>query len=70
MLSLGTLCIIGSFVLGIQTAGEVQPVTLIEAGSIEQAGDVDGSGSVDIEDAIFILEVTQGYRFAEPDPAT
>lgn len=65
MLSFATICIVGSFVLGIQTAGEVQPVTLIEAGSIKQAGDVDGNGTVDIEDAILILEIAQGYRSAE-----
>lgn len=59
-------CVVGSFVLGVQTAGEVQPVRLIEAGSIERASDVDGSGTVDIADAILILEVAQGYRSAEP----
>ncbi len=64
---LSSLSVVGAFSLGIQTAGEVQPITLIEAGSIQQAGDVDGSGFVDIQDVISILEVAQGYQPATPE---
>ena len=52
LLSLSTLCVVASFALGIQTAGEVQPVTLIEAGSISRAGDVNGSGELDLDDVV------------------
>lgn len=65
--ALGVACIASSFAIGIQTAGDVQPVTLIEAGSVEQAGDIDGNGSVDIRDVISILEVIQGYESVTPD---
>lgn len=66
LMALSVLCLATSFAVGIQTAGEVQPVSLIEAGSIEQAGDVDGSGIVDIQDVISILEISQGYAVATP----
>lgn len=64
--SLGALAIVASFSLGIQSVGEVQPVSLIEAGSIQLAGDVDGSGEVTVQDAIAILEVAKGYAQATP----
>lgn len=66
MLGLGTACVLSSFFIGIQSVGEVQPVTLIEAGNIELTGDVDGDGNVDIQDALRILEIAQGYRDATP----
>lgn len=64
MLSIGTACIVSSFFIGTQTAGDVRPVSLIEAGGTELAGDVDGNGVVDLRDVTLILEVAQGY--AEP----
>ena len=67
LLSLSTLCVVASFALGIQTAGEVQPVTLIEAGSISKAGDVNGSGELDLDDVVIILEIAQDYRAATPE---
>lgn len=66
----GTLCVIGSFMLGIETAGEVHPFAATQATSIEvfhgdipafSAGDITGDGFVTIEDAIALLEITQGY---------
>lgn len=63
---LGTACVVSSFAIGIQSVGEVQPVTLIEAGSIQEQGDVDGSGSRDLQDVIIILEISQGYAEATP----
>ena len=65
--SLGALAIVGSFSLGIQSVGEVQPIALIEAGSIQLPGDVDGSGEVTVQDAISILEVAKGYAVATPE---
>jgi hypothetical protein len=77
MLGLGTACVIGSFMIGVETAGEVQPFTPSEAGSLEQAsvleveepkaGDADGSGHISVQDAIEILEIVQGYREATPE---
>ena len=67
MLATGAACIVGSFLVGIQTAGDVQPVSLIQAGGTRFAGDVDGSGTVDVSDVLLILEVAQGYRSATTD---
>jgi len=67
MLALATLSVAGSFAVGIQTVGEVQPIRLIEAGSAELAGDVDGNGVKDVQDAMIILEIAQGYRTATPE---
>lgn len=67
VLASGAACIIGSFVIGIQTAGDVQPVSLIQAGGTPYAGDVDGSGTVDVSDVLIILEVAQGYSSATTD---
>jgi len=67
ILSFGALCVLGSFIIGVQTAGEVQPFTHSEAEGIEAAhesdlaGDIDGNGIVAVEDAIRILEIVQGY---------
>lgn len=63
----GALCVAASFAIGIQSAGEVQPISLIEAGSPNRTGDVDGNGSVDVQDAIQILEMVQGYRSPTSD---
>jgi len=61
------ICVAASFLIGIQSAGEVQPIALIEAGSVNQSGDLTGDGSVDVQDVIAILEVVQGYVQATPD---
>lgn len=61
------ICVAASFLIGIQSAGEVQPIALIEAGSVGQPGDLTGDGSVDVQDVIAILEVAQGYAQATPD---
>ena len=66
VLMLGTACVVSSFAIGIQSVGEVQPVTLIEAGAVQELGDVDGSGGVEIQDVITILEIAQGYSEATP----
>lgn len=63
----GGLCLAASFAIGIQTAGEVQPIALIEAGSPVSAGDMDGNGIVTVQDAIAILEIVRGYRTATPE---
>jgi len=64
---LGVFAIAGSFSLGIQSAGEVRPISLIEAGSIQIAGDINGNGVVDLRDVVSILEIAQGYNSATPE---
>lgn len=64
---MGAATIMSAFFVGIQTAGDVQPIALIEAGSTELRGDVDRSGSIDLRDAIVILEIVQGYRDPTPE---
>lgn len=67
LLAVGAACIVSSFALGIRTAGDVAPVSLIEAGGVTLAGDMDGSGVVDLRDVTIILEVAQGYSDATVD---
>ncbi len=64
--TLGAASIASSFFLGIQSVGEVQPFTLIEAGTV-LAGDMNEDGFVNVEDAIIILEVSEGYQDATPE---
>jgi hypothetical protein len=66
ILSLGALCVLGSFSIGIHTAGDVQPIAPLEAEGIVEIGDVDGSGDVTVQDVIVILEIAQGYETALP----
>lgn len=66
MLILGALCVVGSFAVGIRTAGDVRTISPLAAETIELSGDIDGNGQIDLNDVIGILEVAQGYR--EPTP--
>jgi hypothetical protein len=63
----GGICVAASFLIGIQSAGDVQPITLIEAGSESRVGDLTNDGTVDVQDAITILEMVQGYQIPTPD---
>ena len=63
-LSVAAACLVGSFLVGISTAGEITPASLIEAGGVPFAGDVDGNGVVDATDARVILEIASGYTEA------
>ena len=67
LVSLAAICVVTSFALGLQTAGEVQPFTLIEAGNVSLRGDVNGDGEVDIDDVILILEMSQEYIPTTPE---
>ena len=62
-LCLGLLCTASAFSLGLHSSATIQPVELIEAGSVI-TGDIDGNAVIDIRDAIIILEVAQGYSNA------
>ncbi|MBI1812627.1 hypothetical protein HY285_05530 [Candidatus Peregrinibacteria bacterium] len=68
-IALGTLCIIGSFALGIETTKEHLDTAL--RADVSQAdgpvGDVNGDGTVDIKDVILILEFEQGLSTPTTD---
>jgi len=63
----GAICVAAALVIGIQSAGDVKPIALIEAGSENRVGDLTGDGVVDVQDAIQILEVVQGYKAPTPE---
>lgn len=59
-----------AFLLGIETAGDVQPVIgSTEALESESAiaGDLNANGQIDLEDAIAALEIAEGYRTPAPE---
>lgn len=67
VLMMGAATVLSAFYIGIETAGDVHPIALIEAGSAEIKGDLNGNGSLDLGDAIAILEIVQGYRDPMPE---
>ena len=67
MLALGTATIAMCFAIGIETAGDVEPIALIQAGSPQLSGDIDGNGRIDQQDVRIILEVAQGYSVPTPE---
>ncbi len=70
--SLRTILIVASsmslaFVLGIETAGDVQPViNETRAGNMVLDGDLNGNGILDVNDAHIALELAQNYRTPTP----
>lgn len=58
---LGALSVFSSFVLGIQSAGEVQTVSQSAATGMVIAGDMNQDQLVNALDAIIILECAQGH---------
>ena len=67
MLATAAACLCGSFVIGLSTAGDITPASLIEAGGLQPAGDIDGSGYVDTSDVLQILEIASGYKEVTAD---
>lgn len=70
--SFGALCVMGSFLLGVETAGDVQTFGRSQAGELipataTVAGDMTGEGDVTIEDVIIILEIAQGRQDVQPE---
>ena len=68
-LSLGMLCAIGAFAMGIETAGDVHPFAKSQAAleafmdtGYELRGDVNGNGTIDSEDAYLLYQFTQGLE--------
>ena len=73
VLGLGTLCAIGAFGLGIETAGDVHPFAKSEAAleafltpGTEARGDVNGNGMLDSEDAYLLYQFTQNLETPTP----
>ena len=64
----GALCVMGSFLLGIETAGDVQTFGRSQAGELIPAsatvlpGDMNGDGRLTIEDVMSVLEAAEGRR--------
>jgi hypothetical protein len=65
----GVLSVVGSFLIGIRTAGEVEPFMKSQAGSLTdveaeeqvfQPGDVNADGRVDVTDAIEVIKFIRG----------
>jgi hypothetical protein len=66
VLLLGGLCVVGAFAVGVETAGDVQPIAPIGAKFIVESGDVDGNGVVNLKDIERILEIIQEYAIPSP----
>lgn len=60
LVPLALLAAVASFGIGMHTAGDVSTVPSSSA-TEGLAGDVTGDGLVDVQDAIRILELSQGY---------
>jgi hypothetical protein len=56
-----------AFVVGIQTAGDVQPVPATRASDTVLLGDLNGDGMVGPEDVRIAIEISEGYRTPTPD---
>lgn len=68
VLTLGTLCVVGSFALGIQSAGDVRTISHLQAASTYALpGDFDFNGKKDVNDVIVLLELVQGYAETTPE---
>lgn len=62
-IALGSLCIVGSFAIGMGTSNNVKTVSTSEAAEETfVAGDVSGNGVLDEMDAIAILEIASERR--------
>lgn len=57
-------CMAVAFAIGIQTAGDVQPIVEPTRAGIRTSGDLDGDGTVDADDARIALDIARGYRIA------
>lgn len=56
-----------AFALGIETAGDVQPVVIAtRADASVLAGDLNGNGQLDLDDVHAALEIADGYRTPTP----
>ncbi len=56
-----------AFIVGIQTAGDFQPVASTQADGTLIAGDFNINGHIDVQDARIALELATGYRTPTPE---
>ncbi len=71
-ISLGTLCAVGAFAMGIETAGDVHPfarsqaaletVMMGDGGNVK--GDIDGDGVLTATDAWVMMQIAEGWESA------
>lgn len=72
-IALGTVCAIGAFAVGLETAGNVQPFQHSEAalemtsGNAPLRGDINENGTLDVEDASMILAIAENLETATPE---
>lgn len=73
-LALGTFCALGAFAVGIETAGNVDPVSHSQAAIQEIVGafgpvhgDANGNGVLDSTDAYIVFQAAEGLREPSPD---
>ncbi len=73
-IALGTLCALGAFTVGIETAGDVHPFARSQAalqevltGGAGLRGDANGNATLDADDVSIILEVANGLQTASED---
>lgn len=65
--ALAVLAIGTSFAVGLNTSGDVQTVSPLEASSTRIPGDIDNNSVIDTRDVVVILEIEKGYKTATPD---
>ncbi|OGJ57066.1 hypothetical protein A3H22_03815 [Candidatus Peribacteria bacterium RIFCSPLOWO2_12_FULL_55_15] len=58
--TLGSLCVVASFALGIHTAGDIAPIASLQADGPAREGDMNDDSTVNIQDVIEILEIVRG----------
>lgn len=63
---LGILSVVGSFTVGVKTAGDVQTIGASRAEDFVLLGDMNGNQKIDTQDVIIMLEIARGYRVATP----
>lgn len=59
--------VIGAFILGIHTAGDVAPIVpSIEADGLVLEGDMNGNNVIDADDALIAFAIARGDHIATP----
>ncbi len=68
LFAFATICVVGSFLIGIQSAGDIKPVLHTEAqpasvlSHTPTEGDIDGDGQVTLQDVVDLLQMIQRTR--------
>lgn len=56
-----------AFIVGVETAGDVQPVLVTRASDTVVLGDFSGNGTLGVEDAKIAIEIAEGNRTPTPE---